>query len=205
MKTVTKTDFKKSLKPLYAPSSKGFSVVEVPKMNFLMIDGQGNPNNSPLYRDALQALYPLAYKLKFMSKLDLGRDYVVPPLEGLWWADDMDDFVTRKKDNWKWRMMIMQPDWITPPLVEEARLAVTKKASSSLPHVQFDQFEEGKSVQILHVGSYDDEGPVLNDLHNRWLAENNYSENGLHHEIYLSDPRKSNPEKLKTILRQPIK
>ncbi len=199
-----KIDFKKTLKQFYQPSSKDFCVVDIPKMSFLMIDGMGDPNSAAEYQDALQALYPLAYKLKFMSKKELGKDYVVPPLEGLWWADDNADFVARNKENWKWRMMIMQPDWITADMVDTARLDAAKKASASLPLVKFDVFDEGKAAQILHVGPYDAEGPVLQRLHDEWMPENGYKEVGLHHEIYLSDPRKVAPEKLKTVLRQPI-
>lgn len=199
-----KIDFKKKLKQFYKPSSKDFCIVDIPKMSFLMIDGMGDPNSAKEYQDALQALYPLAYKLKFMSKNELGKDYVVPPLEGLWWAYDRADFISRKKENWKWRMMIMQPDWITAEMVEVERLNAAKKASASLPFVKFDVFDEGKSAQILHIGSYDAEGPVLQRLHDVWLPENGYTESGLHHEIYLSDPRKVAPEKLKTVLRQPV-
>lgn len=199
-----KEDYKKTHKILYKPNSKSFSIVDVPPMLFLMIDGKGDPNTAKEYQDALQALYPLAYKIKFKSKLDLGMDYIVPPLEGLWWADDMSDFSSRKKENWQWRMMIMQPDWITPEFVEAGRAEIAKKASKSLPKVRLEMFDEGTSVQILHIGPYDAEGPVLDKLHNQWLPDNGYKETGLHHEIYLNDPRKVAAGQLKTILRQPI-
>lgn len=199
-----KTDFKKTLKHLYNPSAKGFAIVDVPAMNFLMIDGKGSPAGTE-YAEAVEALYPLAYKLKFMSKKELARDYTVPPLEGLWWADDMSDFITRRKDRWIWTAMIMQPPWITPEMVEEARALVAKaKDLAALAQVRFEIFEEGKAAQILHIGSYEDEAPVLADLHNRFIPENGYAMTGKHHEIYLSDPRKVAPEKLKTVLRQPV-
>ena len=114
---MTKDDFKRDLKHLYRPSAKAFAVIDVPPMQFLMIDGHGDPNTAPEYGEALEALYAVAYKLKFMSKVELEKDYVVPPLEGLWWADDMETFdVQREKSAWDWTMMIMQPDWITPAM-----------------------------------------------------------------------------------------
>ncbi len=200
-----KNDFKKELKHLYGPSAKDFSVVEVPQMNFLMIDGQGDPNAAAEYVQALEALYPVAFKLKFMSKKSLARDYAVPPLEGLWWADDMDDFVARRKERWRWTMMIMQPDWITPEMFDEA-LALVKESKNptALSKLRFAAYDEGRAVQILYVGSYDDEGPVLARLHDEFIPQNGFAMNGKHHEIYLSDPRKVAPEKLQTVLRQPV-
>jgi len=200
-----KIDFKKTLKHLYAPSAKDFSVVEVPPMNFLMIDGRGDPNTAAEYTEAIEALYPLAYKLKFMSKKGMLRDYAVPPLEGLWWADDMADFTAGRKDRWIWTMMIMQPDWITPEMFAEARDLVAKaKNPPALSQVRLEHYDEGQAVQILHVGSYDDEAPVLARLHDGFIPDNGFVRTGKHHEIYLSDPRKVAPEKLKTVLRQPV-
>ncbi|HKJ25994.1 MAG TPA: GyrI-like domain-containing protein [Anaerolineales bacterium] len=203
-----KVDFKKELKHLYRPGKKDFEVVDVPRMQFLMVDGHGNPNTAEEYQQALEALYPVAYKLKFMSKKELERDYVVPPLEGLWWAENMDSFTAaRDKDQWDWTMMIMTPDWITETFFQESveMVAKGKEPPAALEKVRLESYAEGLSAQILHIGSYDDEGPTLLRLHQTWLPENGYTERGKHHEIYLSDPRRVAPEKLKTVLRQPVK
>ena len=201
-----KTDFKRKLKHLYNPP-KTFTLVDVPQMNFLMIDGHGDPNTAQAYVDAVEALYAVAYKVKFASKKQLDQDYVVPPLEGLWWAEDMDTFaLNRDKNAWDWRMMIMQPEWITQGLVEQAVRQVTKsKDLPALPKLRLETYHEGLSVQILHVGSYDDEGLTLARLHHEYLPQNGLVEAGKHHEIYLSDPRRTAPEKLKTVLRQPVR
>jgi hypothetical protein len=202
---MSKIDFKTELKHLFAPSTKEFAMVDVPAMRYLMIDGSGNPNTSEPYKEAIEALYGVAYTLKFASKKELGRDYVVPPLEGLWWADDMSTFVSRNKDRWRWTMMIMVPEWIKPSLISRAIDTVrAKKTLAALPLLRHDILHEGQSVQIMYIGSYDDEGPVLSRLHRHYLPENNLTFNGKHHEIYLSDPRKTPAPKLKTILRQPV-
>jgi hypothetical protein len=204
---MTKVDFKKEFKHLYQPSKKDFSLVDVPAMQFLMVDGRGDPNTAPSYQLALEALYAVAYKIKFTSKKQLGKDYVVPPLEGLWWAEDMEAFTSmRDKDLWSWTMMIMAPDWITKELFQEALAVVGKgkEPPGALDKLRFETYHEGLSVQILHIGSYDDEAPTLARLHHEWLPEHGYRENGTHHEIYLSDPRRVAPEKLKTVLRQPV-
>ncbi len=203
---MSKIDFKKKLKHLYRPSAKQFEVVDVPEMNFLMIEGHGNPNTAQEYREAIEALYAVAYKLKFLSKKGSDNDYVVPPLEGLWWAQDMNAFTSGNKDDWDWTMMIMQPEWITPEIFEEGCALVKKaKKPAALPKMRLQNYCEGLSIQIMHFGSYDDEGPTLAKLHNEFIPKNNYTVSGKHHEIYLSDPRKVKPEKLKTILRQPVR
>lgn len=202
---MSKVDFKKEMKEFYAPPKK-FVIVDVPEMQFLIVDGHGDPNAAPEYQEAVEALYAVAYKLKFNSKKALGKDYVVPPLEGLWWADDMDAFsVARDKSQWDWTMMIMTPEWITSEMFDEAVETVRKgKNPSALDKVRLESYHEGISVQIMHIGSYDDEGPTLAKMHNEFIAENGYVMTGKHHEIYLSDPRRVAPEKLKTVLRQPI-
>ena len=203
---MSKVDFKKTLKHLYRPSAKKFEVVDVPPMNFLMIDGHGDPNTAQAYKEAVEALYVVAYKLKFVSKKALDKDYVVPPLEGLWWAEDMTTFITREKTAWDWTMMIMQPEWITSALFAETRQLVEKaKPLPALSKMRLEGYHEGLAVQIMHLGSYDDEGPTLAKLHQEFLPQNDYLEAGKHHEIYLSDPRRVAPEKLKTVLRQPVK
>jgi hypothetical protein len=204
---VEKVDLKKTLKHLYRPSAKEFAVVEVPPMQYLMIDGRGDPNTAPAYAEAIEALYAVAYKIKFLSKKELGRDYVVPPLEGLWWAEDMASFTTeRDKSAWSWTMMIMQPSWISAGQFQSAREQVeAKKSLPALPQLRLEMYDEGLSVQILHIGSYDDEGPVLDRMHHQYIPEQGFEMAGRHHEIYLSDARRTPPEKLKTVLRQPVR
>lgn len=202
---MSKVDFKKEYKELYVPP-KEFGILEVPEMQYLMVDGHGDPNVAQEYQEAVEALYAVAYKIKFASKKQLERDYVVPPLEGLWWAEDMEAFTTaRDKSQWDWTMMIMTPEWITKEIFLEAIELVRKgKNPAALDNVRLESYDEGLSVQIMHIGSYDDEGPTLMKLHKEFLPDNSYVENGKHHEIYLGDPRKVAPEKLKTVLRQPI-
>ena len=203
---MSKVDFKKEHRELYSPPKK-FVIVDVPDMLFLMVDGHGDPNVAQEYQDAVEALYAVAYKIKFASKKQLGKDYVVPPLEGLWWAEDMDAFTSaRDKSQWDWTIMIMTPGWITSQTfvdaIEQVRVG---KNPAALDKVRLESYHEGLSVQILHIGSYDDEGPTLIKLHSEYIPENGYVENGVHHEIYLGDPRRVAPEKLKTVLRQPIR
>lgn len=199
-----KVDYKKMLKHLYRPSSKEFEVVDVPLMNFLMIDGHGDPNTAQEYKDAVEALYAVAYALKFMSKKEKEIDYVVPPLEGLWWVEDMETFTTDDKDAWDWTMMIMQPEWVTHTMFEEALKQVEKKKSQPALHkLRLDTYREGPSAQIMYIGAYAEEGPTIARMH-AYIEENGYRLRGKHHEIYLSDPRKTAPEKLRTVIRQPI-
>ena len=197
-------DIKKEHKDLYAPRAGEFVLVDVPQLSFLMVDGHGNPNTAPAYRDAVEALYAVSYAVRFAAKRELGRVHVVGPLEGLWWAENPDVFLTRSKDNWSWTMMIHQPDWITPGLVEAARVAVAKKGDlPALEHLRFERSTEGVSVQTLHVGSYDDEGPVIQRMHG-FAARQGFALRGKHHEIYLGDPRKVEAARLRTVLRQPV-
>ncbi len=202
-----KIDFKKEMRELYQPSAKDFELIDVPEMQFLMVDGHGDPNTAPEYQQAIEALYALAYKIKFISKRELGKDYVVPPLEGLWWAEDMRSFSSqRDKSEWEWTAMVMQPDWTTQEMLEGAKSQVAKsKDLAALPRVRLESYREGLSAQILHVGSYEDEAPTLRRLHEEFLPGNGYQPAGKHHEIYLSDMRRTAPEKLKTVLRQPVR
>jgi hypothetical protein len=202
---MTKVDFKRELKEFYRPSAKAFSIVDVPEMTFLMIDGHGNPNNSPRYQAAVQALYGIAYAVKFLLKQDDGSpDYVVPPLEGLWWTADMATFSLDNKDAWDWTMMVMQPPWVTTEVVETGRRRAAKKsASSALSEIRLAPYHEGLSIQILYTGPYDDEAQTIAKMHAHAI-ERRYRLAGKHHEIYLSDPRRTAPAKLKTVLRQPI-
>ena len=205
-----KIDFKKELKHLYNTSAKEVVFVDVPEMNFLMVDGSGDPNTAQEYNDAVEALYSVSYSLKFMIKKG-GRaiDYVVMPLEGLWWTDDMTQFTTDNKDVWKWTSMIMQPEFVTKDLFDDAVEEVKKKKKNSpaLPKIRFENFHEGLSAQVMHIGPYSAEGSTIEKLHN-FIKENGYEFDGLiqkHHEIYLNDPRRVAPEKMKTVIRQPVK
>jgi hypothetical protein len=199
-----KIDYKKELKELYNPSMKEPSIVDVPEMEYLMIDGTGYPGTSKEYTEAIEALYTVSYTLKFMIKKEIGIDYGVLPLEGLWWADDMNDFAKGIKDSWKWTAMIMQPAHVTKELYEKAFGAARKKKPlPALSKMQLEKFSEGLSAQIMYIGPYSAEGPTIEKLH-AYIKENDCALRGKHHEIYLSDPRKSAPEKLKTVIRQPI-
>ena len=200
-----KIDFKKELKHLYKPSVQKVDIVEVPQMNFLMIDGEGDPNTSQSFQNAIDVLYPLSYTLKFMVKKgEIGVDYGVLPLEGLWWADDMSSFSVGSKDGWKWTLMIMQPELVTKEMVQKAIEQVkVKKKPVSLPLVRFGSFEEGKVAQIMHIGPFSEEGPTVEKVHS-FIEESGNQKRGKHHEIYLSDIRRAAPEKWKTIIRQPI-
>ncbi|WP_027344352.1 GyrI-like domain-containing protein [Hamadaea tsunoensis] len=201
-----KFDVKKAYRELYAPPAKDFVVVDVPELAYVAVDGHGDPNTSAAYAEAVEALFGVAYAVKFASRKELDRDFVVAPLEGLWRADDPATFVTRQKDAWSWTMMISQPDWITAGMVGAAVAATArKKDNPALAHVRLMSMVEGRCVQILHVGSYDDEAPTLERLHHRYLPEHGLTFNGDHHEIYLSDVRRTEPAKLKTVLRQPVK
>jgi len=173
-------------------------------MRFVKVDGQGNPNTAPAYRLAVEWLYGVSYALKFAAKA-LGKDYGVPPLEGLWWADDNAAFTARAKDEWHWTMMIMAPDFVAEDMYEVAVAKTAKKLGAPPASLRFEPHDEGLAVQILHIGSYDDEAPAIRRLHEEFIQRHGLIENGLHHEIYLSDPRKTEPGKLKTILRQPVR
>jgi hypothetical protein len=201
-----KIDFKKELKPLYSPSSKKVEIVDVPEMNFFMIDGQGDPNTSKDFQDAVEALFSLSYTLKFMIKKgELAIDYGVMPLEGLWWTDDMSKFSIEHKEDWKWSVMMMQPEFVTRELVDEATEQFKKKKDlPALSKIRFETFFEGKAAQIMHIGPFSEEGPTVEKLH-AFIKDNGYALHGKHHEIYLSDIRRAAPERWKTIIRQPIK
>ncbi len=199
-----KVDYKKALGPLYKTSAKQVIEVDVPPMNFLMIDGKGKPG-APNYIEAVEALFSTAYTIKFMvKKSDRGLNYGVMPLEGLWWADDWSDFINDNRENWQWTMMIMQPEPVTAALVEEALDRVQqKKELSAVEKLRFESFREGKSAQILHIGPFSEEGPTIQKMHD-WIIESGSHMRDKHHEIYLSDIRRAAPEKWKTILRQPM-
>jgi hypothetical protein len=199
-----KVDFKKTLDSYRARGGE-LRILDVPAMQYLMVDGKGDPNTSQEYADALAALYPVAYRLKFTSKRELDRDYVVPPLEALWWATDMTVFTTGDKSRWLWTAMIMTPDWATAEMLDDALAAVAAKdRPEALDKVRLERLEEGRCVQTLHIGPYDEEGPVLAEMHNRFIPDSGLRMTGKHHEIYLNDARRVEPAKLRTILRQPV-
>ena len=200
-----KLDLKKTLKYLYEPSAKAFSVVDVPAMTFIMIDGHGNPNTSVEYAESLQALYTAAYTLKFKIKKELAVDYQVMASEGLWWMDDMREFSAARKDDWKWTMMIMQPEIVTAQLFAQAlEDALKKKGLPALARLRLERFHEGLAMQIMYFGPYADEGPTITRMHQS-IEENGHVLFGKHHEIYLGDPRRTAPEKLRTVIRQPMR
>jgi hypothetical protein len=192
---------------LYKASARKPEILRVPEIGFAMIDGHGNPNTSSEYADAIQALYSLSYTLKFALKRELGLQYRVAPLEGLWWADDMAEFSPERKGDWSWTMMIAQPDEATPERFEVACAEIARKKDlPALSRAGLERFEEGPCAQILYVGPYSDEGPTIANLH-AFIRERGYSFEGSrqkHHEIYLGDPRRSAPKKLRTIIRQPF-
>ena len=200
-----KIDFRKLHKALYNPPAGEFVTVDVPTMLFVKVDGAGDPNTAASYRSAVEWLYSTSYAMKFAAKAALGRDYTVPPLEGLWWADDPASFVARRKGEWKWTMMIMVPDFVEAALFEAAVAKTDKKLGNPPATLRLEPYEEGLCLQTLHIGSYDDEGPVLARLHDEVMSSKGLAFNGPHHEIYLSDPRKTAPEKLRTVLRQLVK
>lgn len=196
-----KVDLKREI-AAYTAKRGVFEIVVVPPLRYLAIDGHGDPNTSESYRDAVATIFPVAYKLKFLSKRELDRDYVVMPLEALWWSDDMTAFATaRDKSRWSWTMLILVPDWITDDFVERARSSADAPAVDLL---RIEELVEGRCVQTLHVGSYDDEGPVLDEMHRTFIPGAGLELAGLHHEIYLNDARRTDPAKLRTILRQPV-
>lgn len=200
-----KVDLKKELKHLYNPSAREVSVVDVPQMYFLMIDGQGDPNTSDEYAEALEALYTVSYAIKFrVKRTERGVDYAVMPLEGLWWIDDMTEFSVEDKRSWKWTAMIVQPEeYVTEGLVDDAKTeADRKKDLPAIPRMRFEAFGEGLSAQIMYRGPFSEEGPTIEKIH-RCIEERGGEPAGKHHEIYLSDFRRTKPERLRTVIRQP--
>lgn len=205
MTTGTKIDLTRSLDGYRARTGE-FRLIDLPANRYLAIDGHGDPNSAPAYAEALETLYPVAYALKFASKRELDRDYVVPPLEGLWWAEDIDAFTTaRDKSRWDWTMLILVPEWIDDAFVDAVVATVrAKKTPPRLDDLRILSLSEGLCMQTLHVGSFDEEAPLLERLHDEVIPEQGLRLAGLHHEIYLSDARRVAPEKRRTILRQPV-
>jgi hypothetical protein len=204
-----KLDLRKEFRHLYRPSAKSVQVVNVPPLQFAMIDGEIEPGQtpglSPSFQSALEALYGISYTLKFMSKQRQENpiDYGIMALEGLWWVKD-GEFDISHPENWCWTAMIMQPDHITEGMyrqaLEQLRL---KRSGPALGKMRLETFHEGLSMQIMHVGPYAEEPRTIARMH-AFAEQNGYRLRGKHHEIYLGDPRRAKPENLKTVLRQPI-
>lgn len=199
-----KIDLKKEWRSFYAPSSTEVTVIDVPEFRYLMIDGKGDPNSSRDYSETVEALFSVSYTAKFSLKKQGAIDYGVMPLEGLWWADSMEEFRMGRKDEWRWTMMVMQPECVTESIVNEAIESVRKKKKlPGLSGIRYSLLCEGQSAQILYRGPYKDETETIARLHG-FISERGGSLSGKHHEIYLNDPRRTAPEKLKTIIRQPF-
>lgn len=200
-----KLDLLKQMKEFYSASSNTVNYLKIPSLNYLMIDGEGDPNTSQAYKDSVQALFSISYGLKFaVKKGKPSIDFKVMPLEGLWWIEDMTLFSVKSKGDWKWTMMILQPDLITREMVSEMQKMVVKKKGLVLAkNIQFQQYDEGDCVQILHLGPYSTEGDDVEKLHTV-ISENDFQRKGKHHEIYLNSPLKTAPDNLKTIIRQPF-
>lgn len=202
-----KFDFKKEFKYMFSPSAGEPEMVEVPELKYLMIDGKGDPNTAKEFEEKVGVLYGLAYTIKFMLKKDPQEpyDFTVPPLSGLWCAEDMTAYTEMRKDEWEWTLMILMPDRVTGDVFQRAREELREKKNPQfLNNARFEVYAEGKCAQIMHIGPYSEEGPTIEKLH-KFFQEQGYTFNGRHHEIYIGDPRRSKPEKLKTIIRQPIK
>lgn len=199
-------DVKRELKALYAPRSTTWALLDVPDQQFLAIDGSGDPDTVARYAESVAALYAVAYTLKFATRQQGGQDFVVAPLEGLWWSDDPDAFTAGTRDAWCWTMLISQPPWITEDAIALARsTALEKKGSPAIGEVRRLRLAEGRCAQALHVGPYDDEGPLLAELHDVFLGAHGLDFAGPHHEVYLADPRRTDPSRLRTVLRQPVR
>lgn len=197
-------DVKKERSGLYTAKRGAFEIVDVPEMKFFVSDGQGDPNTSGDYEAAVRALYSTSYAVRAVAKAQLGLVHTVGPLEGLWAAEDLRVFKTHDKGRWKWTLMIVQPDWITSDVVEAASEHVSAEEPGAADRVRFESLAEGSSVQVLHVGPYDAEAPTIARMHDEFIPNEHLSLRGRHHEIYLSDPRRVAPSRLRTILRQPV-
>lgn len=204
MSQATKLDLRRELKTLYGPPAGSPVLVDVPELSFLMVDGQGDPNHSQDYRDAVQALFAVSYAVKFAVQRTAGIDYRVMPLEGLWWVDDMSRFTIDDKASWQWTALIAQPDLVTNELVEQAvATATAKRPLPAAGRVRLERFREGRAAQLLHLGPFSAEGPTIERLHS-FIAGQGLDRRGKHHEIYLTNFTRTAPERLKTVLRQPV-
>lgn len=200
---MAKKDLSKQLQALYFPDAKEPVFVDVPAMQYAMVDGSGDPNSAQGYREAIGALYGVAYTIKFAAKKKGIRDILVMPLESLWWSDDEGDFLKARKDRWNWTAMILEPPVVTRKMFDDAVVELRKRKNPpALDKLRLETWEEGKAAQILHIGPYAAERPTIERVH-AFIRDNGYKLSGKHHEIYMGDPRRSAPEKLKTVVRQP--
>lgn len=199
-----KLDLKKIRKALFTAPPNRFILIDVPPSSYLMVDGHGDPNTVPAYKLAVQSLYATAYTAKFACK-GQRKDFVVMPLEGLWSAPDPESFTARRKNEWEWTMMIMVPDYVDDAIFQAAKVRAGDKIGTLPESLRLERLEEGPCLQALHIGSYDDEGPLLAMLHREIMPSGGYEFAGRHHEVYLSDPRKTSPDRLKTVLRQAVR
>ncbi|HZP90689.1 MAG TPA: GyrI-like domain-containing protein [Actinomycetota bacterium] len=200
-----KLDLKRSMRRLYFPPVGQPVLVDVPELSFLAIDGRGDPSISRTYREAVEALFAVSYALKFtIKRVDPEDDFTVMPLESLWWTGPAGELDLEDRARWRWTAMIAQPPVVTEELLRKASAqAARKRPLPALKKMRLERFREGLSAQIMHVGPYEEEGPTIEKLH-AFIAEHDYPLRGKHHEIYLSDPRRCAPERLKTVVRQPV-
>ena len=203
--TVQTRDLRRELKALYTAPVATPVIVDVPALHFLMVDGKGDPNTPPEFANAVEALYGVSYALKFMAKKGaLAIDYPVMPLEALLWADDMEAFRSGDRSAWRWTAMILQPDFLTATMIADAIAATRKKKPNpALDQLRLETFAEGRAAQLMHIGPFNAEGPNIEKLH-AFIAAEGTALSGKHHEIYLSDMRRTAPDKLKTLIRQPF-
>jgi len=202
MATLTTIDYAREWRELYTAGSEP-ALVEVPPLRFLMVDGEGDPRAAPAFADAIAALYAIAYPAKFALRRLIGVDHRVPPLEALWWSPDAAPFAAAKRSEWRWTAMVMQPESLTEEIVERARAKAAAKKLVALARVRLDALDEGHAAQVLHIGPYSAEGPTIERLH-AFIEAQGLRPRGAHHEIYLGDPRRCAPARLRTIVRQPV-
>lgn len=195
---------RRRLKELYLPPQDRFVVIEVPDMRFLMIDGEGKPGVEA-YRAAMQWIFAAVYPIRRIARERMGKNFVEPPLEALYWADCAEDFIAARTDKWKWRVMIIMPEWLDTAMFENAVAQAAKRLGETPASLRVETYHEGKSVQIMHVGPPQEMTAVLTRLHGEFLPANKLTPNGYHHEIYLTDPARVAPEKSKIVLRQPVR
>lgn len=196
-------EFHQRIKELYLPPEHEFTLIDVPEIRYMMIDGVGNlDGDGPAA--AVKWLYAIVHKIKPLVKERMGKNFVEPPPEFLYWADQPEDFIVRKKDTWKWRVMIVFTDIVSDDEYREALASVVKKRGPAPESLRLAHLHEGQSVQIMHVGDYAGVGAVCERLYTEFLPANNLVPNGCYHEIYLNDPNRVSPEKRKVVIRQPV-
>jgi hypothetical protein len=196
---------KERLNELYLPGSEDFVFVDVPDLQYVMIDGEGDPGGEE-HRRAIKWLWTSIHPIKRIARERMGKDFVEPPLEGLWWADDVNDLIAGTRDRLKWRMMVVTADWVNEGMFGEAVAAASEKSGDAPASLRLGRLHEGLSVQIMHIGDYAKSAASLAErLHHMFLRQHDLVPNGHHHEIYLTDPSRVAPEKMRTVLRQPVR